>query len=98
MIVANATNRLTLKESLATTSKNVEKQFPYKYNMWRHQKQLHNKERLHDGELTSKNFKANLEDHCQENEESFQSFSCEKCGMSLSSSKILNMHKVMVHP
>ena len=27
----------------------------------------------------------------------FESFDCEKCGISLSSSKLLKMHKVMVH-
>ena len=86
------------QRKLSHHKQKCEKEFPYKDNMWRHQKQLHNKERLHDGESTSKKFKANLEYHCQENEESFQSFSCEKCGMSLSSSKILEMHKVMVHP
>ena len=86
--------------------KDCGKEFAFKHDLTRHQKQQH-KGKPHHEEPARKKIKPNLEDHCQENEEdanrenpskSFQSFSCEKCGMSLSSLKILKMHKEMVHP
>ena len=78
--------------------KDCGEEFAYKHSLTRHLKQQHN------GESASKKIKPNLDHQFQENSnrenhrDGFESFSCGMCGISVSSSKILEMHKVMVHP
>ena len=70
----------------------------------RKHRRKHHKESPHHEEPASKKIKPNLDHQSpqdtnrQNDRDGFESFSCEKCGIYLSSSKILEMHKVMVHP
>ena len=97
--VARTAHKKRVHQGINFECEDCGKEYSSGSNLARHRKQ-HNKGPFNANQK-DEDYEGNHENQVKIEEfvsNSFERFNCEKCGISLSSLKILKMHKVMVHP